>query len=1023
MALLQKTVLNSYLNSLDKDKLDSLYDDFVAYYHNDEVQSNIKNLTEIQFQSEFLSRLFVGALGYTLNPSPNYNLSTEYKNPKDAKKADGAVIIGDKVPVVIELKGMDTTDLNQVETQAFGYKNNQPSCHYIVTANFEKLRFYIDNAIEYIEFNLFRLTRADFYLLYLCLSFESIAADTPKKIKQESIAQESKVSHLLYKDYATFKSALYTDLTANNSTIDPLVLFEKSQKLLDRFLFIFFAEDKGLLPPNFIRYIINNWKILTDLDAEQSLYERFKINFNYLNKGHSNKDRTIFAYNGGLFAPDSILDELIIDDELLHQHTQKLSDYDFNSEIDVNILGHIFENSLSEIDEVKAKLSGNPIDKSQTKRKKDGVFYTPKYITKYIVENTLGKLCEDKKAELAITVTETDENGNTATIDNPEYRHKKGRKKATVKALYETLMTYQQWLLSLTICDPACGSGAFLNETLNFLIKEHRYINELELKLTGTSLPLSNIENHILENNIYGVDINAESVDIAKLALWLRTAKKNRKLNDLSNNLKCGNSLIDDPQVAGELAFDWEKAFPHVFANGGFDVVIGNPPYVQLQKIKAQSAILKTLNYQTYDSTGDLYCLFYERGNQLLKSGGLFGYITSNKWMRTGYGKPLRQFFTSQTIPLILVDLGANIFESATIDSNILIFQKRSTVDNINKVSTKALDLSKETNFKDFSIYEQQAIAVSYQGDEIWTIESPLARSINAKLTAGGMPLKDWDIEINYGIKTGYNDAFFIDTETKDRLIAEDAKSAEVIKPLLRGRDIKPYHCEFADLWLINLHNGYNNFERLKAENFPAIKAHLDKYYQRLEKRYDKGETPYNLRSCAYLGFFTKEKIIYPNMTKFLPFFYDSTGFFANQKVFIITGENLKYLLAYLNSNVSKYWIRKNCPELGSGESPRYELSKVFFEHIPIPTIDDNAQQPFIEKADQMLTLNADLQTLSAKFLRMLARQFDITAPNKKLQKWYELDDKTFFIELEKDRKKVFKAETGSTKGFKKTQL
>ena len=350
-----------------------------------------------------------------------------------------------------------------------------------------------------------------------------------------------------------------------NPEYDALELFKKSQKLLDRLLFLFFGEDRGLLPPNSVRLILEDWKAIRDRDEDVPLYSRFKKYFGYLNTGFKGKRYDVFAYNGGLFKPDEVLDTILIDDKLLYKHSLKLSEYDFASEVDVNILGHIFENSLNELDEVKAQLEGQEIDRSKTKRKKDGVFYTPKYITKYIVENTVGKLCEEKKTEIGVI--------------EEEYFTDKKRQQRTKLHLLEKLDEYRAWLHQLTIVDPACGSGAFLNEALNFLIAEHQYVDELEAKLTGSSIAFTYHSESILENNLFGVDLNEESVEIAKLSLWLRTAEPNRKLNSLNNNIKCGNSLIDDPEVAGDKAFNWQQEFPQVFERGGFDVVIGNPPY------------------------------------------------------------------------------------------------------------------------------------------------------------------------------------------------------------------------------------------------------------------------------------------------------------------------------------------------------------------------------------------------------------------------------------------------------------
>jgi type I restriction-modification system DNA methylase subunit/REP element-mobilizing transposase RayT len=592
MPLFQNSVLVKYQKTIDKQLLNHAYNLFKNYFHNATIQENIRNSKEEQFQEGFLNELFVKILGYTLNPNPEYNLITENKNVKDSKKADGAILIPASsrehaplsVVAIIELKGTDTTDLGKIETQAFGYKNNQPECIYIITSNFEKLRFYIDNAIEYLEFNLFNLNQADFELLYTCLAYQNILLGLPKKLKDDSIGEENKVTKQLYTDYSLFKKELYQSLVDLNSQYEPLELFKKSQKLLDRFLFLFFAEDRNLLPPNSVRLILNDWKDLQERDEEIPLYNRFKKYFEYLNTGFKGKRYDVFAYNGGLFKPDEILDNVKINDDLLFKHAFKLSEYDFESEIDVNILGHIFENSLNELDEIKAQLEGQEVDKTKTKRKKDGVFYTPKYITKYIVDNTVGKLCTEKKEELNIVeaeyVSSTREQAPLPS-SNKHAPLPSGNKHAPLPSVKKTVHTpitkkkkqelltklteYRNWLLQLTICDPACGSGAFLNQALDFLITEHRYIDELQAKLFGDAMVLSDLEKSILENNLFGVDLNEESVEIAKLSLWLRTAQPNRKLNDLNNNIKCGNSLIDDPNIAGEKAFNWQTAFPQVF--------------------------------------------------------------------------------------------------------------------------------------------------------------------------------------------------------------------------------------------------------------------------------------------------------------------------------------------------------------------------------------------------------------------------------------------------------------------------
>ena len=910
MALFQQTVLKKYLTLLNDDIVCAAYEQYKIYFLNTEIQDNIRNSKEEQFQEGFLRELFVKVLGYTLNPSPNYNLITEQKNISNAKKADGAILVDGEVVGIIELKDGKTTDLTKVEQQAFGYKNQHPKAVYVIISNFEKLRFYINNTIEFQEFDLFSLTFDDFKLLYLLIAYHQIENNIPKKVKEESLSTEDTITQTLYKDYSTFKRTLFADILENNvvtSIEDKILLFKKSQKLLDRLLFIFFAEDSGLLSPNTMIRIISDWEKLKELDAYTPLYERIKKYFNWLNEGYKGKDFEVFAYNGGLFKPDEVLDNLTISDDILFKHTKQLCQYDYASEVDVNILGHIFENSLTEIEEITNQLQEGA-EPTISKRKKDGVFYTPQYITKYIVENTVGKLCSNKKEELGIV--------------EEEYFSDKKRQISTKKSLLDKLETYREWLKGITICDPACGSGAFLSAALQFLKSEHQLINEMQAKVTGGGIAFAYFDNDILENNLYGVDINEESIEIAKLALWLRTAQPNRKLSSLNKNIKCGNSLISDPTIAGEKAFNWEQEFPEVFEKGGFDIIIGNPPYVQLQSMGGMSDIYAQCGYQVYNKSADLYCLFVERGYSLLKEGGLQSYIMPNKWMLVAYGKELRHFLASTNLQQIINFGDVQFFEGAATIVCIFVTKKGGIYRDV-----QALSLNNKTYHGDFANEVMKGLEL-YPHDEFgdgeWSIQPRIHLNILKKMK-NGTPLKDMPINIYRGILTGYNDAFFIDEQTRKQLIDEDAKSVELIKPLLRGRDITAWYASKEYQYQITPHNGIQskNIPPINIDDYPAIKRHLDKYFDKLQKRYDKGVTPYNLRNCDYIEEFAKPKIIYPNMTSVFPFAYDEQGYMGNDKTFIITAQDesisLKYLTAIFNSKLCKLWIWYNCPELLGG--------------------------------------------------------------------------------------------------------
>ena len=247
-------------------------------------------------------------------------------------------------------------------------------------------------------------------------------------------------------------------------------------------------------------------------------------------------------------------------------------------------------------------------------------------------------------------------------------------------------------------------------------------------------------------------------------------------------------------------------------------------------------------------------------------------------------------------------------------------------------------------------------------------ILSDIEQRIKAKIEAIGTPLKDWDISINYGIKTGFNDAFIIDGKKRAELIAQDPKSEEIIRPILRGRDIKRYGYKFADLYLINTHNGVKEkgIKRIDIDDYPAVKTHLDSFYQQLEKRQDKGDTPYNLRNCAYIEDFYKQKIVYPNMTKFMPFLLDKESFMTNQKCFIMTGEKLAYLTTFFNSNIFKICYRDNFPELQSGTR---ELSKIFFEQVKIPDVEDIIDIDFDTLVDDVQKGNDNISLKLEKVL------------------------------------------------------
>ena len=792
------------------------------------------------------------------------------------------------------------------------------------------------------------MTIDEFRVLYLCLAWTQVEHGIAIQMKSESVSNEEQITKALYKDYSQFKRELFADILENNPTPEgrdtkewQLLLFKKTQKLLDRLLFIFFAEDCGLLPPNSMVKIIEQWTDLREkYDEYFPLYDRIKKYVVYMITGHQGKQFEIFAYNGGLFKPDEVLDNIKISDDVLAEHTRKLSEYDFESDVDVNILGHIFENSLSEIEEVTQQITSGAAPQT-SKRKQDGVFYTPQFITKYIVENTVGRLCEEKKKELNIV--------------EEEYKSDQNRQLKTKQRLLEQLKTYREWLLGLTILDPACGSGAFLNAALQFLMAEHKRIDEMEAKVTGSSIVFQDIENSILENNLYGVDINEESVGIAQLALWLRTAKPHRKLNSLNQNIKCGNSLISDPAIAGEKAFDWQKEFPQVFEKGGFDVVIGNPPYVRPHYLNDETKRYLWNSFQTYERKADLYVCFIEKALKLVKQKGLTSFIVSDGWLRLDSFEKIRQYILQNASVLNIVDFTKDIFESATVKTCIFIFKEGVIERNI--VQSAVMDENVNLNNIAYHSICQEAFNNTYKNVFDLSIDES-STMLKNKMQSGSQTLGTL-FSLAFGLKTGDDERFL----TFNPSISTDCKK------LIRGADVNRWTIDFKGEYVI-----YQP-EQMRLHKSTARPGTTERFEQ--------------------------PKVLVRDTGGGLMATFDNYAYYAKDVIIIEHKEQstiaLKALAILLNSRLLRWFYETTFPTL---HVQRNELAS-----LPIPNLKNTTELSVL--ADTMLALHQQLQEKRSRFLRRLTENFDGVKITAALQTFDTMDFKSFVAELKKQKIKL----------------
>ncbi|HPZ75204.1 MAG TPA: TaqI-like C-terminal specificity domain-containing protein, partial [Candidatus Pacearchaeota archaeon] len=436
-------------------------------------------------------------------------------------------------------------------------------------------------------------------------------------------------------------------------------------------------------------------------------------------------------------------------------------------------------------------------------------------------------------------------------------------------------------------------------------------------------------------------------------------------LDKIANEVKELEKIYDEKQnTIYQNAFEWRFEFPEVLNDDGdyvgFDAVIGNPPYIQLQKAYNDTMkyadLYKTMRYETFDRTGDIYCLFYEKGIQIAKDNGLLCYISSNKWMRAGYGEKLRNFFLKYN-PLLLLDLGPGIFESATVDTCIMMLQKND-MSEAKQYSLQAVTITKEKN-QPLDIAHQvkeKSVTLSKLTKDAWFIGSDAEQKLKEKIERLGKPLKDWDVKIYYGIKTGLNEAFIID-DTKRHEILDNCKDDDerrrtetIIKPILRGRDIKRYYYEWAGLWVIVIPAGWTNKTRKNEDpeffikrKFPALMNHLKQFETKAKKRDDQGDYWWELRACAYYSEFEKEKVIYSEIVRKPQFHYDNEKFYVEATSFLMTGKHIKYICGLLNSKPVNYFFKIYYAGGGLGKEG-YRYKKAFIEKLPIPPITPSNQ-------------------------------------------------------------------------------
>lgn len=1018
MAIFQKKVLEKHLKpqAIPPKQLQS-----IEGWKNKIHSGELVKQSEVSLHAPFMQQIMVDVLGYTpFGQGDTYSVAREYTIAKQKNSGSVDLALGeffgdkaqDKIHAVFEVKGAKTKDLDAIMPgrhkspvqQAWEYARDAKGCQWVLVTNYLEIRLYAvgETSLVYEKFDLEKLTDPSEYAKFiLCLHADNLLTGNTLNLLKQSQQADKDITDQLYQDYKNLRETLIGHLIADNASLVPQDLIAPAQKLLDRMLFIAFSEDRGLIPDDSIKQAY----LHADPYNPRPIYENFKGLFNAIDKG--NPHLNIPAYNGGLFAPDPFLDQLKVSDSLCEAF-KNLAEYDFASEVSVTVLGHIFEQSIADLEDLTERIQSGETPKKTPKaksvsgkRKQHGVVYTPDNITAFIVEHTLGDYLRSRFDLLL------DDYGKLKPDGTIQW--KRGTQ-TELKFWY----AWQESLQQIKVVDPACGSGAFLVAAFDFLHAEYQRTNDKIAELTGQP-GVFDLNKEILNNNLYGVDINEESIEISKLSLWLKTAERGKALTSLDNNLKAGNSLgLSEPVEGSE--FCWQIAFADILESGGFDVVLGNPPYVRQELFSNIKPWLER-SYDVYHGVVDLYAYFFELGLRLLKQDGMLGYISSATFFKTSSGLPLRKYLSYQAWLRKVVDFGdLQIFEGVTTYPAILVFknQKPNESSPIEFLSLNEIpdDLNQDFN-QSIGLMEAQQL----QGDS-WQLEDIRLSQLRFKLTHDqfGAPyptLRKAYGSTYRGILTGFNEAFVIDQATRDEIISQDPKSAELIKPFLEGKDLKKWHAQPRDIYLIFTRRGVD------IGCYPGIKKHLEKYKERLmpkPKDWPKGQKWPGRKSGSYQWFeiqdsigyfeeFEKSKLVYAHFQSEPLFSLDTTGVYTNNKCYIHSGAD-SYLLGLLNSNCV-WFVFKSMTTMVRGGF--YEATSQNIEKLPVPQASDEQRKSIGNKAVYCQELAEQRYAIEIGFSQRL---FEDLCPddqglklNQKSQAWWKHDFKTLQSELKKSFK------------------
>lgn len=970
----------------------------------------LKKDKEISRAPRYNADFFMKILGYKDKPATPHTFEAEHTTsagqfPDGTLRYTDASVDLDRVFAVVELKGAAISldrpqqragNLSPVQ-QAFKYKPQYSSCPFVVVSNFFEFRLYNDNQLDYEVWTLRDLVDpADDYLKfkqwYVLLHADNMVAVDGKSATERLLSdirqKQEEIGKQFYADYKKARTALLQDIWRKNEKTRPQfgLAIQKAQTIIDRIVFACFAEDCGLLPDDTLARVGANAKLSPYND---SLWEELKDFFSKVDRG-SSKLGIPHGYGGGLFAHDPMVDALEISDEPLEMLVA-FGGYNFAEDLRVNILGQIFEQSITDLEEIKRRTreDTHPFNAVATeskvgKRKKEGVFYTPEYVVRYIIDKSVGDYLRQQEEALKVKHRLTGRLGE------------RGYEARQIQAYTE----YQYVLQNLRVLDPACGSGAFLVGVFEYLLAENQRVDDI---LGGNLTSVDDFVRSILSDNIFGVDINEESVEITKLSLWLKTAKKGKELTALDQNIKCGNSLVSDENVAGTKAFDWQLSFPDVFKRGGFDVVIGNPPYVRVQHIDEKTIEHFFSVYKTPSGKLDLSILFFEKALDLIKPDGRVSFISSSQWMQADYGKNIRKMLGEGLIEEI-VDFGSlPVFEDASTYPAIYTMIRDVLAD----VEYTLLTSKDQLNHSSILASERRAISYSTLAEAPWQLSGfDLPELLDAK----GISYSPLSIpgKAYYGCKTGLDKAFIL---TAAQAKTEGIEPAIALPYAYQGGDVERYSIYEPGSVVIYPYNRNADGKAVVmtedelSAGYPNAHAYLSRFKEELKLRKDSrklyaaGDDWFRHVRPGNFSLVDAEKFIFKGIDRFAKVgLLKGPSAFAGANVPCVIVEDSSYshmyLLGILNSSLCTYYLNSISPRKLNG-TWRYNTKRI--SEIPIVGKTDAGLEQLVES---MVAEVESLENDCSRFERLIMTELGLQTWPESLGKWYRLDFNAFLKAL-----------------------